>query len=472
MFKDFAPYRIFQIVIFITLVGYVTFRAYNLSFTHDEATTYTIAKGDRTYTVSANHHILNSHLMGIASKLFGDSELSMRLPNVLSFVLYILMCFKMVEMAKSVWKKILALCLLLLNPFLLEYFSLARGYGISLGFLMVSLWFFVRRDQRDSDFNTLNINYLWSIGFAALALWANASTINVYIALMAIFVGQFGLRSIQKGLTLKSFSMFFGVFILSCYPLFMAVRRLLFLDKRDQLYFGANRFDDMLSNITFNSMLLTESNVISDILKWLMITVFIAGIIFLFWKRKSDGPFLKISLVMVLILLGLQVEHVFFEAKFPLERTAIYFIPMLGLFVFYLLEEVEKYFKIFRKSRIHKDLAITILVPMLYNLISKANTEETYNWKFDKHQKDVAQILEALPPKVYAYTISNPWLFEPSINYYIQTRKLNFQPTNREGVRFTTDFIYVFSTEPKPDGYEVLKDFKDNGTVLYKKLNP
>lgn len=141
------------ILAYLLLFIYVVIRANNLSFTHDESLSYAILFDNPMAIQTANNHILNTLFMWLSSLFFGNSEIALRLPNILSFGLYLYASFVIFKETKNAWLMALGSCLILLNPFLIDYFSLARGYGISLGCMMLSLYFFLRNGFNYHTFN-------------------------------------------------------------------------------------------------------------------------------------------------------------------------------------------------------------------------------------------------------------------------------------------------------------------------------
>ena len=77
--------------------------------------------------------------------LFGNSELSLRIPNILCFLVYGFFCYKIVvENTKSTFATIIAASFLLFNHFLLEYFGLMRGYAMATAFLTGNIYYFLQ----------------------------------------------------------------------------------------------------------------------------------------------------------------------------------------------------------------------------------------------------------------------------------------------------------------------------------------
>src|SRR5688572_10884097 len=112
------------------LLGYSVYRAVHLSLVHDEALSYAIVAQDAHWRHTANNHHLNTAAMDWAYHQMGGREWSLRLANVLAHVVY-LAAGMLILRKLNAWAAILlGFGLLNLNPFLLDFFGLARGYGI------------------------------------------------------------------------------------------------------------------------------------------------------------------------------------------------------------------------------------------------------------------------------------------------------------------------------------------------------
>ena len=164
---------------------YVVIRAWNVSFTNDEAITYGIIHGAQTFVETANNQWLNTLLMRISQSLFGQSELALRLPNVVAFGLYSAASIALLSQVRHLAAKGVGFALLAINPFLLEFFGLARGYGLSLAFLAaaVACVFFARGTSSAQG----ELGRLVLIGvFGSLAFYANFGSLNLVLALLAV----------------------------------------------------------------------------------------------------------------------------------------------------------------------------------------------------------------------------------------------------------------------------------------------
>jgi hypothetical protein len=118
-------------VIFLFANYIVVTQAALIPFTYDEAYSYLhYARSWHGFAdVSiANNHYLNSFLMRLSSFFLGSEPFVLRLPNVLSFYIYSAVAYwvsRKLEMAAFSFAALVA------NAYLLDFFSLSRGYGIA-----------------------------------------------------------------------------------------------------------------------------------------------------------------------------------------------------------------------------------------------------------------------------------------------------------------------------------------------------
>jgi len=191
------------IVYFATIVGFSLFvlvfvilNAVRISFSHDEATTFlNYLSGDIFQLfnfISPNNHFLNTVLAKIFYVFGGNREWILRLPNVLGYVMYLAFSFLLVHK----WtKKTLAatgFLLLNLNPYVLDFFSLCRGYGLSMAFMVAGLFFYVSfLDKIFRQKTSGSKDLSWSLGMAACAVLANLALLNVYAGLVFFTLGLY-----------------------------------------------------------------------------------------------------------------------------------------------------------------------------------------------------------------------------------------------------------------------------------------
>ncbi len=118
-------------------------RACVQSVTMDEADTYLKFVGRAEifhWFPAANNHILNSALIRLFTSIFGLSHLTLRLPALLGAGIYIAACLYLCVLLPDKISLTLPLFVCLVyNPFVADFFALARGYGMASAFLVCAI---------------------------------------------------------------------------------------------------------------------------------------------------------------------------------------------------------------------------------------------------------------------------------------------------------------------------------------------
>lgn len=409
--------------------------------------------------------------MWICSLLFGNSELALRLPNVLAFILYLTALHLLFRHEKNGWLSLALKCCLLVNPFLLEYFSLARGYGISIACMLMSLYYVLHLynkapyHRRDS---------IAAVLWAAAALYANLSTVNYYVAVLALLGFRHRqLRNTEMFSTKRQKISYLSIALL---PLVWAIVKIFLLKREGQLYFGAESLAETFSSFIWSTRYVNPT---ADNSGFFTCCTFIAlltiSALMSASRRDYNSRLSVTTAILLLIFTGLIAEHYLFDARYPLERTALPLLALCLVFLYYFLKQLlSSVHSHIARASISILLSCSIVIPLCYNFSNTANLTHTYTWKYDANTRDVATRLQQWAITQGAgriSTISNDWILEPSLNYYIYTFRLPFRPTNRDGIRTNTDFVYTGSTDLHDPAFNLVDSLSPSGGRLYIRLS-
>lgn len=190
----------------VFFVIYEVLRAARVPFTPDEAGTFRKFVSTNVLAVfsfgSANNHFLNTVLTKFFYGLAGSSELVLRLPNLLAYVVYLVSAFLLLE--RFVKNRILVVSgflLLNVNPYVLDFFSLSRGYGLSLGFLMAGLYFFFSFLEETASRDPRGLRHLYlSLAALSLAVLSNFVLLNIYLSLVFFSFIVFAIQNSRERL--------------------------------------------------------------------------------------------------------------------------------------------------------------------------------------------------------------------------------------------------------------------------------
>ncbi len=476
---------IILLLIIVSASVYVAIRAYYLSFTHDECQSLKIITGDVAVTRSANDHIFNTWLMAMFFHLFGAKEIYLRLPNILGFILYSYFAYKILIKTSSLALMLLGACLLFLNPYFLDFFSLARGYGLSLAFGLGAIYYLFRQVSFDS-YKQYILSLSLSLLFSLLSAYSNLFGINLNIAIMLIFMIE--LFQLWKSNTIKftvnDKILIALVFIINLFVLNNLVHQIFVLKNNNELNFGGqnNFIDNVLTILIHRSMYFSYyGEILWKVLRDAIIAVFAVSMLFTMCCSKKS-TYSRITILLFLMVFATILQHYLFDAFYPPERSSLIYITLFGLFVFYLLSEVYSLVQSNRTVKIVFNILVFLLLclPLGYHFSSGMNLKYTKEWKFDSNTKEMMKLIVEQHNKEEfkgkKITISNYWYFEPSINYYRILYSMDYlMPANRKDLDVTANFIYCTKNERERinpnDCYTRLKEYKDTDTFLMKKLN-
>ena len=135
--RRFGEYSLIFLALIVLIWAIV--RACHQSITMDEAMTYRafVSKTlPEQWTPHSNNHILNSLLMRLSILLFGLSQLTVRLPALLGTAIYITSCYYLCRsITEHLAIRIIVFICLTFNPFIADYYAVARGYSLAIGLL-------------------------------------------------------------------------------------------------------------------------------------------------------------------------------------------------------------------------------------------------------------------------------------------------------------------------------------------------
>ena len=318
----------------------VLYRSLLIPFTHDEVATfiYYIQPGEFmpfNAHIDANNHILNSGLSFFFFKLLGDSPFVLRIPNLIAFILLIIGVFRISKLLDSSFSKFVLFILFLFSFPFISFFSVCRGYGLSMGLLVLSLSYFINYIKNPDKTKY----FLLFTVFIQLALSSNLTLIILTVLVQFyILLFQFIKNKILHFQTLIIHLISFLLIIFWVYYLF-------FLKENNALYLGKG---SNIWEVTYLSLVNifvgSKENITLNIIIIIFVIIVTSLSYILIFQSKgtnirnliSDQLFVILSFFVLLILLFF-VQKYLIHINFPEGRAALYLYPLFALiFVFYL----------------------------------------------------------------------------------------------------------------------------------------
>ena len=424
--------RIYCIVLSAVLLLYTAYRAANISVVYDESMTYfsfvnAPVKDVVKYNfVTANNHLLNSLLIKAAVKTLPASAFVIRLPNLLAHLVFLFFSFQFCRAYKPSILQACFFTFLNINPFLLDFFSLARGYGLSVAFTMASLYYL----QQFLQIQTPKLrNTLLVLLMAALAVLANFSLLNFYCSLLAV-IGLYLL--LFPGISAKTRVRNGGAALVFSLLLFAYVVPIgLKLKKANELFFGGtsgfwkDTVYSLVKAFLYNKAYAPQAEII---VQGIIVLALFTALILIAYKLLSknalqnftDGKNLVLPALFLLLLISAGstiVQFYLLGTKFLIERTALFFIPLFGVFFCELL------YRLYISRKEVKYAIFSIYILAFFHLLACINFKYVLIWR-----DDCNTMIADLKEKVKAGENKDPvalqvsWMYAGTLNFYRITR--------------------------------------------------
>ena len=471
----------FCLVTGLAALAYIIYKAASNSFTHDEAFTWN-RWVFRSYfdiifyygqDIIPNNHILKSVLMKTSEWMFGSREFALRLPNVLAGAGFLLLSYRWLKTFEKPWLTIIGFIVMVCNPYLLDFFTLARGYGLSSFFLLATLVSFTRYVSSGGARPATGMFIL-----AAFAVWSNFILLICFGALWFVFVLYLLLRLGKSKVSLaekaKQFYQAVRKPLIVSIVLFLVIIRPLIVMSGD--LFGPG--DGFWTN-TVRSLILSSTNnewpqAVDPVGIFVALVTMAAAILFFMDLHRNQydagkSPHFLFFLLAVVPAGITMLQHGLFQVPFLEGRTGLPFLVLFGFLTICLLHYLA--------LRWRDALPIVVSVPFCLFLLSNffANARLGYNitWQYEKHTKEILKIIGKdrnihAPDRI---RLGITWIFEPTINYYRKTRRLDWlEKVTRDGYEGDYDYYYV----EKDSAYlsrshrVILQEYKDIQTYLAK----
>lgn len=481
-----SPLKTITIILGVLVFLLVLKKANTTSFTVDESFTYLHYPQDSFFKIISfsdwymNNHILNSLFMKYSEQLFGNSELALRLPNLILLLVYFYFSYKLFRDSNSI-VLVATFTLLATNVLLMDLFGLARGYGLSCGFMLMSLYHFMIYVKKGKKRNLLSFHF-----GSLLAILSHFTLLPFYISLLALsnlvkFL-QASPDQSKKYHISNSNKAHVIPFLINAIILYEPVRRAIVYGQFDVA--GKSGFYvDTSTNFIRNALnYISISDPVMLILQFIFTAIVLMPCIIFFRNAiKRNADFFRENATLFItnsLLIGILViiilQNRILGTDLPIGRFSIFIFPLfiiqLGFFIEYLLGGPFK-----KTSLILFSLLALIGLPNFAINI----TSSSYNgWEFDSRTRDMLEDLEVYRDNKYDtsenVSLAINWRFESTTNFYRRTQEIDWLlPANRHGISETADYYYIFENEMdqlKISEYEIIKKYKEIKTVLLKRI--
>jgi len=450
------------------------YRAATYSFTHDESLTFAIFTWEPAWGTTTNHHLLNTWAVECWSILFGNSELALRLHTLVAHGIYLAAGLAILKRLRHPVLQFSGFVLLNLNPFMLDFFFLARGYGMALAFEMAGLYFLVCAWEKRDGRGFKKALILSSV-CGALAVLSNYIFLNFDLPLLFVIGGMLLYR--RSGIRPDRTSLVAALALIAANGVFLALilLRLFRLRGHGEFWWGGRTGFVADTVYTFVEALLYGVDYPGPVASWItgILTGFFGAAAILavgsFFVRKKDRLFCLFFFLLAGAVALPVLQHRIFHVLYPVERAGLYFIPLYMLTLLFAFEAVAPSGS--RGWRTVLSLAAPVVAAgvMLLHFCISFSVTTCYLWTYDAHTRDAIEAIAGDRGTKDPVVLLNDWKLEPSLNFYRVTRHYTWLAPVTRRQQGKADYLYLTASEVKkiPAGScTVLGVYPDSQTVL------
>lgn len=323
---------------------YVVLRAALVPWVHDECASlyWFVERGEYLPFQAhwdANNHILSSAIGTWAYRLAGLGLFISRIGSVLAFVAYAWAVYHLGRRASdgpvrwSLWAA------LLLCPFVIEFFSLFRGYGLEVAFWLVAVE------------GMLRLSEFWQTRHfvqTLVALFLANAAVLALLPLWVVVVASLGLFFVRSWSALSNparVQQIVAYVLLGVVPLLLGVSIAFELRAQGLLYHGST---DGFRAVTVSSLMHYVFRVESlGGHLFVMLVAVLATLTLVVHKGDRRALLVVSALLWADVLMRIAMAHLL-QVNYPKDRAAIHLIPLFILVVAYGADSASMRWPIFR----------------------------------------------------------------------------------------------------------------------------
>lgn len=462
-------YNILYWVFGLILLFLVSKEAVVLPLTHDEGNTIhcsTTSVWDIiTYKDPVpNNHILNTLLIKVNQSIFGKSLLAARLANILSFIPFFIFTVLIgKKLFESFWLQWIFVFSLVLQPFILDFYAVTRGYGLSLSLMIVSIYYMLLRIHSGQ-----RKDLILCILFAALGVYANFTLLNYFIPACLFLLYDNYKRSFRKNKSIfyQEFAILFSLGIILISAISIPVFKM--VSTKQFVYWGTKGFfEDTVKSLIISLRTGVDYFGTTHEVIYISISVFVTLVIILGniynWKGTKNPLLFWMSALLLATIVYNQFQFLILKVPFLNARTALFFVPLVCI-PFTLSLQV-----FFNKFKTWPFIIIIVLLSLqLQHFIRGYSVNSNFEWYYDQNTYEVLDHIKSMvesgqapkPVKINCY-----WIFYPSLSYHVSQKYAEYIEIAPWDNKIKDDgnslFYYTEGSEKDQllERFDVIRDF-------------
>jgi hypothetical protein len=391
------PLFLFHVLAVIALSIFIWRHAFNMDITYDESYSFRLIRHQfRAMPGSPNNHWLNSFFMKLFNLLFGDEPGYLRLHSITSFPFFAHGIYRLTPFIRNRAAQFTFYCIAIFNPFVLDFFSLARGYAMAVTFQVWAILFLIQAASNIFSYR----QWLKIIIVSAFSIAANLSYVYTVIGMTGVFflhciaandIWSWFLNKHKRIISLLFVLLILfsiaDMLVIKLYNTDMDIENHGFVNSlfysfwSSSLYFS--RHESMALLLSYGTLMAITLSVLYFTVKYI-------------YHRKSNAGLIAAVIVGIIFILNL-IFHFLFKVPYFEHRWAIqWYIP--GLLSIHAAVS-EWLISAKRFSIVQYGISALTGIIVIYHCVQNSNTQLCYAWSYQAGNKKIFSDLYAQRPQ-------------------------------------------------------------------------
>ncbi len=442
----------------------IAYRAYVIPFSHDEASTWLNYRHLNVWSclsnyfcwASANNHWLNTLLLQWSASIFGEQPWALRLPNILAGVAYLLCAALIVgKYVQNYGLQLAGFLFLSAHVYLLDFFSLARGYGLMAAGVIWGVYGMLRYIEKSET--------KWLVTSIVMLMLAVLSNFTALIPFAGIGIAWLVwiLLSGKFNLILRHGVYWVGSVLVLYFLLRYPVKT---VSGSGALEWGASGISEMGADLMRSLLYGVRYFGDATYLYALYALIALLGLIVLtslFHSRKeTKHPIWLMTLILVLNIIVIVLQMKLTGSQAPEGRKTIFLIPIIFAIVACGLGLI-------RNTGTASLIGIIISLALIGHLIRTLPMKSTREWYYDAYYPQMLSSVLPEGEKSDSIRLGSSWIFNPSLVYYQKTQALPISGLDYQKPLIIDSTMHYYFVEPV-DTVGMIQ----NGFDLEKRIGP
>lgn len=369
---DNLVFLILSIVIFV----YIVLRALLIPAYHDEINTFFLYVQTGEFqpfysVVDQNNHVLNTLFSHLFFLVFGDHLFVLRLANVLSSLVYLYFVWKIGKTFKTKTLAVSWFLTMVSSLYFISFFSLSRGYGMSMAFIIASIYYLI---EIFSGFSYKSL--LLGLFTSVLALWAYLGLMIPVLLLGGMFISLF-LWTLYNSKNFKPLIFVVpGLILLFFIPLYYAITYSFYVKTHSTIFgsYGAGFFQSVIFSV-IDEFAGKENSLPGRItMALILLSLVVSGVISL-KKNRLKSPSTLLHILLWGTLSGIIAMNLLIGVDYPTSRMAAFLFVLLIVALYQSINDAD--------NNLTKYSGYLISSVFLLQFILTFNFSYAPCWKYD-----------------------------------------------------------------------------------------